>query len=62
MYGNFAFQSEYYFYFKNYEQVVQVIQNNLNTSIESINGKDPFTFIQEFASINLRSKHSTYVF
>ena len=62
MYGNFVFQKEIYYNFKNYEQVVQVIQDNLNTSIESINGKNPFTFIQEFAGINLRSKHSTYVF
>ena len=62
MYGNFAFQKEYYYYFKNYEQVVRVIQDSLNISIKSINGKDPFTFIQEFVGINLRSKHSTYVF
>ena len=62
MYGNFGFQTEYYFYFKNYEQVVQVIQKNLNTPIESINGKDPFSFIQEFTDIKLRSQHATYVF
>ena len=42
--------------------LVKVIQDNLNTSIKSINGKDPFTFIQEFVGINLRNKHSTYVF
>ena len=43
-------------------KLFKLVQDNLNTSIESINGKNPFTFIQEFAGINLRSKHSTYVF
>ena len=62
MYGNFSFQPENYTFFKNYEHVVEVINNNLNTAIESINGKDPFTFIQEFSGIKLKNKHSTYVF
>ena len=39
MYGNFSFQPENYTYFKNYEQVVKVINDNLNTAIKSINGK-----------------------
>ena len=61
MYGTFSFQPENYTFFKNYENVVKVINNNLNTSIKSINGKDPFTFIQEFSGIKLKNKHSTYV-
>ena len=62
MFGNFAFQEELYIYFKNYEQVIKCIKNNLNTPIKTINGKDPFTFIQEFAGIKLRSPHGTYGF
>jgi len=62
MYGDFSIQRNYYSYFKNSEHIVEVIENNLNTSISSINGKDPFEFIQEFTDINMRNKHSTYVF
>ena len=62
IYGTFSFQTEYYYYFKNSENVIKVINENLNTAIESINGKDPFSFIQEFAGIKLKNKHSTYVY
>ena len=61
MYGTFSLKPENYTFFKNYENVVKVIKDNLNTPIESINEKDPFTFIQEFAGINSKNKHSTYV-
>ena len=61
MYGTFSFKRENYFLFKNHENVVKVIEDNLDTPIKSINGKDPFTFIQEFAGINLINKNSTYV-
>ena len=60
MYGTLSGKKELYYHFKNYEQVVKVIEENLNTPIKSINQKDPFTFIQEFSGINLRSQHSTY--
>ena len=62
MYGSFSFNAAYYYFFKNSEHVIETIQKNLNTSIKTINNKDPFTFIQEFAGIKLRNKHSTYVF
>ena len=62
MYGNLAIQPENYNLFKNGDTVVKVIKDNLNTAIESINEKDPFTFIQEFAGLKLKNKHSTYVF
>ena len=62
MYGSFIRNKELYYLFKNNEHVVNVIEKNLNTSIESINGKNPFSFIQEFAGIKMRNKHSTYVF
>ena len=62
MYGTFSFQPENYTFFKNYKNVVNVINNNLDTPIETINEKDPFTFIQEFAGIKLKNNHSTYVF
>ena len=62
MYGNFIAPPENYIIFKNYKNVVEVIKNNLDTPIKTINKKDPFTFIQEFAGIKLRSKHATYVY
>ena len=62
MYGSFSFDVKYYNYFKNSEHVIETIQKNLNTAIKTINNKDPFTFIQEFAGFKLRNKHSTYVF
>ena len=62
MYGTFAVSKEAYVLFKDYEHVYKVIEKNLNTSIESINGKSPFSFIQDFAGIKIRNKHSTYVY
>ena len=62
MYGTFSMPSESYSLFKNSEQVINAIQNNINKPIKSINNKDPFDFIQEFAGLKLRNKHSTYVF
>ena len=62
MYGEFSFAPESYTVFKNYKEVVRVIQENLEIPIRTINKKNPFDFIQEFAGINLRNKHSTYVF
>ena len=62
MYGSFTVNRTIYSYFKDYEHMLEVIKNNLNNNIKTINGKDPFTFIQEFAGINMRNKHSTYVY
>ena len=61
-YGSFIRNKGPYYLFKNNEHVSNVIEKNLNTSIETINGKNPFSFIQEFAGIKIRNKHSTYVF
>ena len=49
-------------HFKNFEEVQKVIKNNVNNYIESINDKDPFTFIMEFASdyYNLRNPHGVF--
>ena len=62
MYGKFSLPLESYFLFKNSQQVIKAIQNNLKNAIKSINDKDPFDFIQEFAGLKIRNKHSTYVF
>ena len=62
MYATFSFNEAYYSFFKDGKHVAETIKNNLKTPIESINGKDPFTFIQEFSGIKLRSKHGTYAF
>ena len=62
MYGNIVIKEEYYSIFKNGKEVLQTIKDNLNTPIESINEKDPFTFIQEFSGIKLRNPHSTYIY
>ena len=48
--------------FINHENVFKVINNNLNTSIKLINGKNPFDFINEFGInyFNLRNPHGTF--
>ena len=62
MYATFGYNTNNYSLFKNGEHVYETINKNLETPIESINGKDPFTFIQEFSGIKLRNPHSTYIF
>ena len=62
MFADLAVDETYYSFFKDGEHVLETIKKNVNTSIESINGKNPFTFIQEFSRIKLRNPHSTYVF
>ena len=55
MYVTFSFDTSYYHFFKDYKHVVETIRNNLNTTIEIINGKEPFTFIQEFLGLNIEA-------
>ena len=62
MYGDLTLPEEYYNYFQNGDDVLKKIKKNINTEIISIKGKDPFTFISEFAGIKLKNKHSTYVY
>ena len=62
MYATFSFDPKYYNFFKNGGHVSETIKKNLETPIESINGKDPFTFIQEYSGVKMRNIHSTYVF
>ena len=62
MYATFSFNEAYYSFFKDGKHVAETIKNNLKTPIESINGKDPFTFIQEYTGIKMRNIHSTYIF
>ena len=51
-------------YFKNYETVYNVIENNLDIPIYSINGKDPFDYITEFGDdyFRLKSRQATFVY
>ena len=62
MYGEFSMPIASYFLFKNHQHVVETIENNLDIPIKTINEKDPFDFIQDFADLNLRNRHSTYVY
>ena len=62
MYGDLTLPEEYYKYYKNGDDVLNKIKKNKNVEIISIKGKDPFTFISEFAGIKLKNKHSTYVY
>ena len=49
-------------YFRNYETLFDIIENNSDIPIESINGKDPFDFISNFGSEyqNFRNIHSSF--
>ena len=62
MYAVLSFDEAYYNLFKDGAHVVEIIKKNYDTPVESINGKDPFTFIQEFSGTKLRNPHSTYVY
>ena len=62
MYGNFISPPENYILFKNYKNVIEVIKNNLNTTIKTLNKKDPFNLFKNLEGIKLRSKHGTYVY
>jgi hypothetical protein len=62
MYATFSFNEAYYSFFKDGKHVAETIKNNLKTPIESINGKDPFTFIQEYTGTKMRNIHSTYIY
>jgi hypothetical protein len=51
-------------YFKNYTTVYNTINKNLNVPIYSINGMDPFDYINSFGSNynNLKSPYATFVY
>ena len=51
-------------YFKNYTTVYNTINKNLNVQISSINGMDPFDYINSFGSNynNLKSPYATFVY
>ena len=48
--------------FKNSKVIFDIIDNNEDIPIKSINGKDPFDYISEFGNkyINLRSPHANF--
>ena len=50
--------------FKNHEAVSKIIEENSNVPILSINGKDPFYFITNFANkyLRLKSPYATFVY
>ena len=62
MYSTLSLDKSYYQYFRDGENVYDKIIKNMNAPIKSINGKQPFDFIQNFARIKLRNPHSTYTF
>ncbi len=48
IFGETIIYTDYLKYFRNYEAIIDIIKNNTNTPIKSINGKDPFDFITNF--------------
>ena len=62
MFGEAKISSYDYSYFRNYEIVFKIIRNNINTPIKTINGKDPFDFITNFAGDyeRLKSPQGTF--
>ena len=62
MFADVKVSSYDYSYFRNYEIVFKTIQNNINTPIKTINGKDPFDFITNFAGDyeRLKSPQGTF--
>ena len=48
--------------FDDHENIFKIIKENLNNPIDSINGKDPFKFFDEFGSdfLQLRNIHGTF--
>ena len=61
MFGKLSIPENNYNLFKNGDEVAEIIKKNADVEIKSIKGKDPFTFIKEFAGIKLKNRHSTYV-
>ena len=49
--------------FKNSDKIFTVINNNVDTPIYTINGKDPFTYITDFGKdyFRLKSSYATFV-
>ena len=49
--------------FRNSDKIFTVINNNVNTPIYTINGKDPFTYITDFGKdyFRLKSPYATFV-
>ena len=59
--GEMAFSKEY---FKNGEEISNIIIKNKDEPIMTINGKTPFEFIQTFGNpfMQLKNEHATYTF
>lgn len=62
MYSNPSLEQVYYQYFRDGDNIYNKIINNTNIPIKTINGQNPFDFIQNFARIKLRNPHATYTF
>ena len=62
MKGEIAFNDETYF--RNGAEIFNIISQNKDVSIEKINGKTPFEFMQTFGGdfFNLKNKQATYAF
>ena len=62
MYAQMSLEEENYEYFKNGNDLLNILKKNINEPIKNLNGQDPFDFITDFFDEyqNLRSKHATY--
>ena len=54
--------SDFFKYFKNNETIFDIIRNNINIPIKSINGKDPFDYIMTFGGVfkKLKSPQASF--
>ena len=64
MYAELSLEEELYDNFKNGNDLLAILKNNLNEPIKYLNNKDPFDFITDFfiEYYNLRSKHAIYTY
>ena len=62
IFGDIKVYSYEYSHFKNHDIVFKTIEDNINTPIKTINGKDPFDFITNFAGDyeRLKSPQGTF--
>ena len=62
MFAQEIIYTDYFKNFKNNETIFDIIKNNRNTPIKSINGQDPFNFISNFGGVfkKLKSTQATF--
>ena len=64
IFGTIYHHEYYYHFFRDYEKIYEIIRNNLNIPISTINGKNPFDYITDFGKdyLNLKSRQATFIY